>query len=127
MSVGSRIRYCRAMRKLTRAELATAMNLPRNTLFAWEHDQKSPSPDVILQLCRALDVSVDDILKDASNEHLAIHVRFDLGLEAAVDEIIKAALQSCGGNINQTAKLLRITQRRVRKHLSARGTQREEQ
>ncbi len=56
MTFGAKLRTARKAKKLTQKELASMINAAHNSISNWENDQNMPDPDMIQNLCWALDV-----------------------------------------------------------------------
>lgn len=52
----------RINRSLTQAELAEKIGVSRQAIFDWENGKRSIRPVNLYAICKALDVSEDDIL-----------------------------------------------------------------
>lgn len=65
------LKALRKARKLSQAELATLLQIARNTISNYEQSVSSPDLDKLIEIARFFNVSVDDILKiDLSNSSL---------------------------------------------------------
>lgn len=52
----------RVNRNLTQAELAEKIGVSRQAIFDWENGKRAIRPVNLYAICKALDVTVDDIL-----------------------------------------------------------------
>lgn len=60
--IGSRIRYFRELRGLNQKELAGRIGVSNSRVSNWEQGINRPDADTIVLLCRALEVSADELL-----------------------------------------------------------------
>jgi len=60
--IGSRIRYFREIRGLNQKELAERIGVSNSRVSNWEQGINRPDADIIGLLCRALEVSADELL-----------------------------------------------------------------
>ncbi|MDD2979983.1 MAG: helix-turn-helix transcriptional regulator [Hespellia sp.] len=64
-NLGERISKLRGNKKLSQEELASIINVTRETLARLETAKRKPSLDTIVEIANALEVSVDDLLVDS--------------------------------------------------------------
>lgn len=57
-TIGDRIRMARQAKKLKQGELAKLLGVARSVISNWENNLNQPTGDKIVQLCRALDISL---------------------------------------------------------------------
>ncbi len=63
MTIGSRIRAAREAKGLTQPQLAAKVgNIKSSVVSMWENDRSRPDLDRLSRLCRALEISSDEIL-----------------------------------------------------------------
>lgn len=62
MTLGNRIRNCRAEHGMTQVELAKKAGLSQGYLSELEKDKFNPTTPVIIGIAVALDLSVDELL-----------------------------------------------------------------
>jgi transcriptional regulator with XRE-family HTH domain len=61
-TIGDRIRAARTARSLTHEALARAAGLSLDTVQKLQAGKREPSASVIVALCRALEISADELL-----------------------------------------------------------------
>lgn len=61
-TLGARIRRFREASGLTQKELAQQLNVGGTRISNWEKEINRPSVDMLAALCRALEVSADELL-----------------------------------------------------------------
>lgn len=66
VTLGRRIASARALLGLNQLELAKHIGVSANAISMYEKDQRSPKPEMLSALSRALDVSVDWLLHGES-------------------------------------------------------------
>lgn len=69
--IGNRIRYFRELRDLSQKELAAAMGVSNARISNWELGISRPDADMLVLLCRALEVSADELL-DMSSPNMGL-------------------------------------------------------
>ena len=62
MSLGKRLQSIRKQKGLSQEQLAAKLNISRQALSKWESDINVPSVDKIIDVAKALDVSVNELL-----------------------------------------------------------------
>ena len=60
--IGNRIRYFRELRKLSQKELARLIGVSNSRISNWELGINRPDADTLVLLCKALNVSSDELL-----------------------------------------------------------------
>ncbi len=60
--IGSKIRYFRELRKLSQKELASIIGVSNSRISNWEQGINRPDADTLVMLCKALNVSADELL-----------------------------------------------------------------
>ena len=68
MTLGEELRNARLAAKLTQEELAHEADISRNYVSLLELDEKSPTMQVLLRICRALGVSAAKIVARLEKE-----------------------------------------------------------
>ena len=66
--IGEKLRQARLAADLTQEELAFAADVSRNYVSLLELNQKSPTVDVLIRLCKAMDVSAGEIIRQLEEE-----------------------------------------------------------
>ena len=66
--LGDELRAARLAAKMTQEALAYQAGLSRNYVSLLERNEKSPTVEVLIRLCKAMDVSAGDIIKRLENE-----------------------------------------------------------
>ena len=72
IKIGKFIAACRHEQNLTQAELATRLNITDRAVSKWETGRGLPDASIMLDLCHALQISVNDLLhgeKVATNDY----------------------------------------------------------
>ena len=87
--IGNRIRALRKARGWSQAELARRLKVNKSTVGFYETGERSPSYEVLLQICDVFSVTADYILRGIVDPNSAIH---DLPDEqaAAIQTILSA-------------------------------------
>lgn len=67
-SIGNRITKYRKAQGLTQEELATKLGLSSQAISKWECDTSCPDISLLPDLCKELDITVDELLTGNSNE-----------------------------------------------------------
>ncbi len=62
MSFGSRIKTLRIEKRMSQAELASALGVSTNAVSQYETDKRFPDQKCIVKICRFFDVSSDYLL-----------------------------------------------------------------
>lgn len=62
IKVGSHIKELRKSHKLTQAEVAKRLNIPRSSYSNYENDKREPSLKILTQLADIFNVTIDDLL-----------------------------------------------------------------
>lgn len=70
-TVGERLRMARSERGLTSAEVAIAVNVSAPQVLRWERDRVYPRIDEALDLCRALNISIEWLLDGVGADSMA--------------------------------------------------------
>lgn len=65
--IGKFIAECRKEKNLTQSELAEKLNLSNKSISKWETGKGMPDSSIMLELCKYLDITVNELL---SGEHL---------------------------------------------------------
>ena len=63
MSVGESIKRARKAAGISQKELAERLDVYQKDVSRWENGERTPSLEVFVRICKALDVSADDILE----------------------------------------------------------------
>jgi len=91
--LGERIAACRGRRSLTQAQLADAIGVSRATVIAFEKGERRPRSDVLMAIARALEVAVNDLLREhavfaeVSPRFRALKRGANAGADAAVETL----------------------------------------
>lgn len=64
MKFSDKVFYLRQKNKLTQVELAEKANVKQSTIQAYESGRAKPMINTAIQLAKALDVEVDDLMND---------------------------------------------------------------
>ena len=62
IKIGKFIAECRKNRKLTQAELAEKLNITDRAISKWETGKGMPDSSIMLELCRTLEITVNELL-----------------------------------------------------------------
>lgn len=74
--IGKRIRYYRELRGMSQKKLAALLGLSNSRVSNWEQGINRPDADTLVQLCKALEVSADELLEmEISNMQLTTQER----------------------------------------------------
>lgn len=60
--ISKNIRELRLQNKLTQPQLAEKIGVKRSTISAWEHDNGTPSPEMLSKLKDALNCSYEELI-----------------------------------------------------------------
>lgn len=63
MSFHENLRRARKMAEMTQQELAEAVEVCQKDISRWENGKRTPGLDSLVKICRALEVSADDLLE----------------------------------------------------------------
>ncbi len=118
MTIGSRIRAAREAKSLTQPQLAAKVgNIKSSVVSMWENDKSRPDLDRLSRLCKALDVSSDELLglridvsKPTSEElerNKKIRALDEHGLEM-VDFVIEKEYARISEKAKEKARILKI-------------------
>lgn len=69
-SYGKAITALRKKNGMTQAELGNALNVTYQAVSKWENDLSQPGIDVIADICRIFNITIDDFIKIARNEEI---------------------------------------------------------
>lgn len=72
MSLSEQIRIARKKKKLTQGDLAKALGKTKNVISNWERGDNKPDADMILNLCRILDINPNVLLDWGSEEEIFV-------------------------------------------------------
>lgn len=76
VKIGKFIAECRKKNQLTQVQLAEKLNITDRAVSKWERGKSMPDSSIMLELCKILKISVNDLLSgevvtmDAYNENL---------------------------------------------------------
>ena len=62
MKIGKFIALCRKEKQLTQKQLAEKLNLTDRAISKWENGKSMPDSSIMLDLCQALNISVNELL-----------------------------------------------------------------
>ena len=62
VKIGKFIAECRKNKNMTQAELAEKLNITDRAISKWETGKGMPDSSIMLELCKELDISVNDLL-----------------------------------------------------------------
>lgn len=62
LSFGDRLRECRAEKGLTQTRLAARLSVTQSTIGKYERGALQPNLEMLVQLCKVLEVSADYLL-----------------------------------------------------------------
>ena len=65
--IGKFIAECRKEKNLTQSELAEKLNISNKAISKWETGKGMPDSSIMLELCKCLDINVNELL---SGEHI---------------------------------------------------------
>ena len=65
--MGSRIKELRKEHKITQTELAEKLGTTQDTVSLWERGLRAPNVEVIFELSKIFDVSIDFLFGNADN------------------------------------------------------------
>jgi len=71
-ALGARIRQYRGFRCLTQEQLAQAAGTTRKTINLIENGNKQPNLDMLLGICRTLEISTDELLDQSRQPRLVM-------------------------------------------------------
>jgi Predicted transcriptional regulators len=71
MTLGERIRFLRKQKNKSQNDIKQETGIAQTTLQGWECGYSEPRASDILRLCKALEVSVADLLTDPEDEQAA--------------------------------------------------------
>ncbi|MCI9040539.1 XRE family transcriptional regulator [Dubosiella newyorkensis] len=71
MSLSNQIRQARKRKKITQGDLAKMLGKTKNVISNWERGDNKPDADMILNLCRILDVDPNQILDWSEDQDYA--------------------------------------------------------
>jgi putative transcriptional regulator len=71
-ALGARIRQYRSLRCLTQAQLAQAAGTTRKTINLIENGNQQPNLDILLGICRALEITSDEWLDQSRQPRLVV-------------------------------------------------------
>ncbi|MCI8610274.1 MAG: helix-turn-helix domain-containing protein [Firmicutes bacterium] len=66
--IGMNIRIFRKKTGMTQEQLAEALSVSRQTIAKWENDEVKPNIEDCMKMQEVFDVSLDDLVKDMSEE-----------------------------------------------------------
>ena len=84
VKIGKFIAECRKKNQLTQVQLAEKLNITDRAVSKWERGKSMPDSSIMLELCKILKISVNDLLSgevvtmDAYNENLEKNLRHRL-------------------------------------------------
>lgn len=61
-TLGKRLKTARQTNKITQQELAKILNTTRTNVCNYENDRNKPSADMIIEICKTLNISADWLL-----------------------------------------------------------------
>ncbi len=64
MNIGEKIYNLRKKKNMSQEELASVLNVSRQTISKWETGESNPDIDKIVPLCNFFEISTDEFLKD---------------------------------------------------------------
>lgn len=64
MSIGDKIYNLRKKKNMSQEELASVLNVSRQTISKWETGESNPDFDKIVPLCNFFEISTDELMKD---------------------------------------------------------------
>ena len=71
--IGEYISRKRKEKNMTQAQLAEALGISSKTISKWENGNSMPDYSIVLQLCKALDISLSELLDGKDNETKGRH------------------------------------------------------
>jgi len=88
MQYGDKIKAFRKERKITQDELGSMVGKKQNQISEWENGHIEPTPEDIINICKALDISVMKFFDIEDEFNPAVDFAKSKGLSP--EEIIKA-------------------------------------
>lgn len=67
MKFSDKVFYLRQKKKMTQVELAQKVNVKQSTIQAYESGRAKPMINTAIQLAKALDVDLNDLMHDERN------------------------------------------------------------
>lgn len=64
MSIGDKIYNLRKKKNMSQEELASVLNVSRQTISKWETGESNPDFDKIVPLCNFFEISTDELMRD---------------------------------------------------------------
>ncbi len=101
MTIGRRLHKTRKDLGLGQHELAEEVNVKPQYISKLEADQAAPSPDVVINLCRALGVSTDYLL--TGRDPAPYDVRGAIRAQPGISPVGKRSLIQLIGELSKTA------------------------
>lgn len=75
MNLGKFLQELRKSRKISQEEMATILNVSRQTISNWENSKSYPDILILIKLCNIYNISLDDLLKE--DEQILNHIKKD--------------------------------------------------
>ena len=85
LKIGSFIAECRKMKSLTQAQLAERLNITDRAVSKWENGRSLPDASIMLELCKILDITVNDLLSG----EVVVMENYNKELEKRLLEMVK--------------------------------------
>lgn len=94
--IGDRIKYYRKKRGLSQKQLGDLLGISSNRVSNWEQGTHRPDADILALLCKALNVSADDLLDiqlstdvlSDTERQLILHYRANTEMQLAVNTLL---------------------------------------
>ena len=106
MTLGSNIKKCRKMLRLSQEDLAKKSNLSRNAIYNYENDKRTPTMDILNKIATALDISVYALIENrlALNDYLA-NTKYNSDEDGVVDpRIFSQGLTRTGKTLEKVSE-----------------------
>lgn len=110
-SYGKAITALRKKNGMTQAELGNALNVTYQAVSKWENDLSQPGIDVIADICRIFNITIDDFIKMAKNEEI-IETAVTSDNALSREETAQVIREELARAEEEKAKVIREKQRR---------------
>ena len=85
LKIGAFIAERRKMKSLTQAQLAERLNITDRAVSKWENGRSLPDASIMLELCKILDITVNDLLSG----EVVVMENYNKELEKRLLEMVK--------------------------------------
>lgn len=104
MELGKNLFYYRKQKGMSQEQLADAVNVSFQTVSAWERNEYAPQVDKLIKIADVLDVSLDDLCSNHSEESVPWNMRDQMFSVDHMYRFIRTYAQS-NGAVNTAAAL----------------------